>query len=647
MSQSDTQRTTNRLLSVMTIAIIVIAVIGQGFSTESMAILQILQLLLFGCLLIHNHGAGIRYHRSFAMLLLITVIYLAASSLVNPVSYNGLNGFFHFLGLPLWYLVVLNFLDRHSRWQPLVITLVLIAMMICVYSLVQMFVFRVQPTAFFVQQNTNAAFLNVAAFLAMSLLVAGNGSVGQLQKKCLYAGLMLIYFTLFSIAGRGALLGNLAGLILLSVILITGDQRRRVLHLFLSIIIAFTASSMVNGWNTGSRFMDLGEEMLHIQDDSISGTVDREPLGSVAERFLIWRAALQMFSDDTPWYGSGYGSFHMRYPAYRSPLDTSAGQYVHNDFLQFLVEFGYPGILLCAGFIIYFLVRAVRLFRSRQQNRAEAAAMLSVLLATSVHSLFSYNFHIPVMLLLTAICLGRFMMLDKTAEPSQWIWPQRVNKRLFGLVTGGLLLLPIMAFASTMVMNYYYEKGRALYRDNDIIAADYRFIRAARWFNTENIQIARALVNLSVARSLADKSGSDYRNLLGWGLEHLQAAESMNPWLAQVPYVYGLYLLEFRETLSAEWRQAAIQALLSALAKDRRHFDSRLALAGILADGGDLPQAQTVLEQGLAYPIPDNAEMENYLLEIVRLRKLNGMDRQAASLEQKLDALRKRWRDTD
>lgn len=647
MSQSDTQRTMNRLLSVMTMAIIVIAVIGQGFSTESMAILQILQLLLFGSLLILNHGAGIRYHRSFAVLLLITVLYLAASSLVNPVSYNGLNGFFHFLGLPLWYLVVLNFLDRHSRWRPLVITLVLIVMMICVYSLVQMFVFRVQPTAFFVQQNTNAAFLNVAAFMAMSLLVVGNDSVSQFQKRCLYAGLILIYFTLFSIAGRGALLGNLAGLILLSGILITGNQRRTILPLFLSIIIAFIASGTANGWNTGSRFMELGEEMLHIQDDSIPGTVDREPLGSVAERFLIWRATLQMFSDDTPWYGSGYGSFHMRYPAYRSPRDTSAGQYVHNDFLQFLVEFGYPGIVLCSGFVAYFLVRAVRLFRSRQQNRTEAAAMLSVLLATSVHSLFSYNFHIPVLLLLTALCMGRFMTLDESVEQSLYVLPQRVNKRLFGLVTCGLLLLPIMAFASTMVMNHYYEKGRALYRDNDIIAADYRFIRAARWFNTENIQIARALVNLSVARSLADKSGSDYRNLLNWGLEHLQAAESMNPWLAQVPYVYGLYLLEFRETLSAEWRQAAIQALLTALAKDQRHFEARLVLAGILEDGGDVPQAQAILEQGLAYPLPDKAEMENYLQEVVRMRKFNGMEKQAATLEEKLAALRKRWRDSE
>jgi O-antigen ligase len=634
------------LLSVLTIAIIVIAVIVQGFSTESMAILQILQLSLFGSLLIVNHGTGIRYHRSFAMLLLITVFYLAVSSLVNPVGYNGLNGFFHFLGLPLWYLVVMNFLDRHNRWRPLAITLLLMAMVICVYSLVQMFVFRVEPTAFFVQQNTNAAFLNVAAFMAMSLLVAGNDSVSQFQKRCLYAGLILIYFTLFSIAGRGALLGNLAGLILLSGVLITGNQRRTVLPLLLSIVIAFAASGVANEWNTGARFMELGEEMLHIQDDSISGTVDREPPGSVAERFLIWNSALEMFRN-TPWYGSGYGSFHMRYPAYRSTQDTSAGQYVHNDFLQFLVEFGYPGIVLCAGFIIYFLVRAVRFFRSRQQNRAEAAAMLAVLLATSVYSLFSYNFYIPVMLLLMALCIGRFMTLDESVELSRYVLPQRVNKRLFCLVTGGLLLLPILAFASTMVMNHYYEKGRALYRDNDIIAADYRFIRAARWFNTENIQIARALVNLSVARSLADKSGSDYRNLLNWGLEHLQAAETMNPWLAQVPYVYGLYLLEFRETLSAEWQKTAIQALLTALAKDRRHFEARLALAGILADGGDLPQAQAVLEQGLAYPLPDNAEMENYLLEVVRLRKFNGMEKQAATLEKKLAALRKRWRDNE
>jgi hypothetical protein len=273
--------------------------------------------------------------------------------------------------------------------------------------------------------------------------------------------------------------------------------------------------------------------------------------------------------------------------------------------------------------------------------------MLAVLLATSVYSLFSYNFYIPVMLLLMALCIGRFMTLDESVELSRYVLPQRVNKRLFCLVTGGLLLLPILAFASTMVMNHYYEKGRALYRDNDIIAADYRFIRAARWFNTENIQIARALVNLSVARSLADKSGSDYRNLLNWGLEHLQAAETMNPWLAQVPYVYGLYLLEFRETLSAEWQKTAIQALLTALAKDRRHFEARLALAGILADGGDLPQAQAVLEQGLAYPLPDNAEMENYLLEVVRLRKFNGMEKQAATLEKKLAALRKRWRDNE
>lgn len=148
-------------------------------------------------------------------------------------------------------------------------------------------------------------------------------------------------------------------------------------------------------------------------------TLDMEAVGW-SQRFGQWQSGLAQYLDH-PVSGSGLGTFKVLYPQYRTLADANtAGNYVHNDYIQLLAEGG-PVLVLfvmaLAGFLLWQLVGALwRLVRTekQKQNRKdfESTVLIVALGTVFVHALMNFTFYNLVNQLIMGCVLARVLWLS-------------------------------------------------------------------------------------------------------------------------------------------------------------------------------------------------------------------------------------------
>ncbi|MGB5326265.1 MAG: O-antigen ligase family protein [Pseudomonadales bacterium] len=110
------------------------------------------------------------------------------------------------------------------------------------------------------------------------------------------------------------------------------------------------------------------------------------------------RYSLRMWQD-YPLFGVGAGSYYSALPRYREG-DTNtnwAVDHAHNDYLEFLTEYGIVGILLPTGVVILALGNAVLAMRRRRSQFAKGIgfAVLMAITAMLIHATVEFNLQIP------------------------------------------------------------------------------------------------------------------------------------------------------------------------------------------------------------------------------------------------------------
>jgi putative inorganic carbon (HCO3(-)) transporter len=116
------------------------------------------------------------------------------------------------------------------------------------------------------------------------------------------------------------------------------------------------------------------------------------------ERQLYRELAYRVFAD-FPGFGSGAGTWTQVYPAYQAVETYSPAliNYVHNDYLELLVEQGLIGFGLF-GLAVLLVVAAILRGLQEQQDPIRRAALygsLTAALSILIHSLVDFNLHIP------------------------------------------------------------------------------------------------------------------------------------------------------------------------------------------------------------------------------------------------------------
>lgn len=143
-------------------------------------------------------------------------------------------------------------------------------------------------------------------------------------------------------------------------------------------------------------------------------------------RFAQWDSALRQYLD-YPVTGSGLGTFKVLYPQYRTLADaTTAGNYVHNDYLQLLAECG-PGVLLAVilfvGLLLVQLFLSIkRLLFDHDASRRKELELISLLVGIGtvfVHGIMNFTLFMLLNQLLIGCALVRVMFLLGWLSPRQ------------------------------------------------------------------------------------------------------------------------------------------------------------------------------------------------------------------------------------
>jgi O-antigen ligase len=137
--------------------------------------------------------------------------------------------------------------------------------------------------------------------------------------------------------------------------------------------------------------------------ERVQRLVDRYDSVSDDQRWSIWQNSVDIITNYMPW-GSGFGSFVAVYNK-SEPIEELIPQYVnnaHNDYLELLVEAGFPGAIVLGFVALLVIIAAIRGVRSENLQVARHSLVGGgIILLFACHSVVDY----PVRRMATAIML--------------------------------------------------------------------------------------------------------------------------------------------------------------------------------------------------------------------------------------------------
>jgi len=152
------------------------------------------------------------------------------------------------------------------------------------------------------------------------------------------------------------------------------------------------------------------------QNSALQKVADR--FGFVDEgRQNIWADTLSAIGEYWP-LGSGIGTFVPTFIALEplESVDPSSPNRAHNDYLEFALEAGIPGLVVLALVILLLLFMAVRAWKSRPDERPYIAFGMIALVVIAAHSIVDYPLRSMSLACLAAIAAGMLIPANLVAK---------------------------------------------------------------------------------------------------------------------------------------------------------------------------------------------------------------------------------------
>ena len=257
---------------------------------------------------------------------------------------------------------------------------------------------------FFANRNHQATMLLMAlpfvAALATPLLEGGRIREEAVPK-------VIVIATLFGVIAGGVLMtGSRAGTALLPI----------VSGLCILMVRKDLTGNVPRSWVAASVLLVAAA----IAVVGVSGIVTRDALSQAnveeSTREAIWENSVRLALDLQP-VGGGLGSFVPLYRMQEDPHDRpdEFTNHVHNDYLEWFLETGLPGLLLFAAFLLWYVrgLRRTWTVTEAALGRAGSIALLVVLL----HSLVDYPLRTAAIAVLCGLCLALMVPAPVVANP--------------------------------------------------------------------------------------------------------------------------------------------------------------------------------------------------------------------------------------
>jgi len=279
--------------------------------------------------------------------------------------------------------------------------------------------------------------LEVTTFLALGLLVWGRCAV--------WVKLLLLWAAAAGFVGmiiclsRSAYLALPAGLIVFALVSFFVVQRSVVKHRLLLAAGALGLVGLALGLGVATGY------------ESLAVWFRLEELAVDKYRQDLWSITVPPMLTLDPVFGAGANTFEDLARRYRGLGFTADPIHAHSDWLQLLIEYGWIGLVLGAGFsCVHFAAgwrNALRLARKtpadgflpQSMELGLATGSLAAFAAIGTHVVFDYSLHLPIVALLTALCAGWLAAArpgppDAPESVPPWLRPLGLLPLLPGLV---------------------------------------------------------------------------------------------------------------------------------------------------------------------------------------------------------------------
>ena len=508
-------------------------------------------------------------------------------TVVSPVRYVSEGATWTLAALPASAAMALWL--RHSRFFKSVVVsgIGLILAVLALYACYQFFVEASAPSATFRNKNSFAALQMLVALGATGI------ALERRQRWQQWAGLSLmtlLVFVIGLIGSRGALLTVVTAMVILVAVAWRKGAALRTVAITSGLFAAALVSAQLASMGRlGSRVASLAE-----------------PLAAGSSRFTIWEGSWNL-ALEVPWYGAGPGLYWMMYPPHRDVSDSSAGQYVHNDYLQFLIETGWPGValvFLCMAALVWWCLPRL-LGRTDADCGIEAGGLFCGLLAVVTHSLLTFNLYLMPILIVMGLAIGRLLSLvgaDRCPQPGQ---SDKGGRLWMSVALTVALVMPFEVYLSAATSGWRYHQAQDAKAQGSREAAVTHLDRAIEWWPEVDLYHYQKALTLYQIASAAP--GEPETSLLREMTHHLEKARNLNPYRPETAVVQGLYYETFNQSSpSGEFspEQAAQRAYMRALLVDPYSLRARFRLAKILLQNQRHQHALDVLEETSEHQYP-------------------------------------------
>ena len=343
------------------------------------------------------------------------------------------------------FFLAINNLHKQETTQVIVFVLLTVATLTSLYAVYQYFTqaefiwsyrrpdqYLERGSGTYICPNHFAGFLEMVLPLGIAYLFAGR--YNYTFKVFLGYACLVIMAGLAATMSRGGWLASGISLLLLFALLLRKRQYR--LPALVALAIFGIAATVI--YQRSDKLQD------RIQNMNEGGST-----AFVSARPAIWKAAWKMFKDHQLW-GVGPGHFDYRFPQYRPESIQVRPGWVHNDYLNTLVDWGIVGASV-VGLGMFMAVVGVLQSRKyveraskdigSQRNSNRAAFVLGSIAsgcALAIHSFFDFNLHVAANAIIATTLLALAASHLRFASGRYWLssWPG--SKFVYTLLLVGL-----------------------------------------------------------------------------------------------------------------------------------------------------------------------------------------------------------------
>jgi O-antigen ligase len=299
-------------------------------------------------------------------------------------------------------------------------------------------------------------------------------------------------------------------------------------------------------------------------------------------RLALDRAALAMFAQHP--FGIGVFCFSLLYPGFRSLAEQdTAGLFVHNDYLQFLVEGGLPLCLLLVAFAAAVWLGLLRGVRAR--NHLGELGFVIALAAGCAHAFVNFVFYsLPVTILMGLLAARAFVARPGGVEAVARPMPRGI----FGTaIAAGWIVWSYLALDIVTVGVFQGQPSLPLVagirRDPDHML---EYARIAQRLNGNRGIPALGEAMLLYRQARAEPES---RYLREQAYRQFHRALQVDPWNTLTYLRLAQFVDEFPSVADAERGETVEQLLLSAVSLDPMYvpaIDALLQYYAATSQGG-------------------------------------------------------------